>query len=77
MVRTGGQYCTQLALLQLDAVALSARKRYRVSPLESTRTCPNFVLPTLILVPIGAGDGLGATIGATLGPELGDGYAGP
>ena len=27
VVRTGGHYCTQLALLQLDAVPLSARNR--------------------------------------------------
>jgi hypothetical protein len=70
VVSTGGQYWTQLVLLQLDVAPLSARKRYTVCPFESTRTWPTFVVPTLIAVPDatgGTGEGLAATTGAALG----------
>jgi hypothetical protein len=66
--------------LQLDAVPLSARKRYTVSPLGSTRTCPSFELPTLIAVPVaagGAGGRLGTATGTAPGAELGGGFVDP
>src|SRR5947209_534933 len=70
VVRTGGQYCTQLGLLQLDTVPLSARNRYTVRPLGSIRTSPSFVLPTAIAVPAAAGAAPGAPVGALLGGWL-------
>src|SRR5437879_13892012 len=74
LVRKGGQFCTQLALLQVDAVPESATNRYRVLPLESTRIDPSLLLPTAIAAPAACGLAVvlgDATTGAVDGCAVG------